>query len=202
MMRNAWDKRFATKEYVYGTEPNTFFKTFIDGHAPGTLLLPGEGEGRNAVYAALRGWTVHAFDSSRVARKKARKLARTKSVSIKYDIKDVNKFHPVPDTYDLVGIIFLHLEPVQRSRLHRLLVQCLRPGGHMILEAFEKKQIDLQTGGPRNIDYLYRMEDILGEFSALRTIESIEETIILDSNLAHQGEGRVIRYIGQKKMDG
>ena len=38
---------------------------------PGRILLAGEGEGRNAVYAASLGWEVYAFDFSMVAKKKA-----------------------------------------------------------------------------------------------------------------------------------
>ena len=47
-----WDARYGEKSYAYGTQPNTYFKRFIDSQEPGKVLLPGEGEGRNAVYAA------------------------------------------------------------------------------------------------------------------------------------------------------
>ena len=196
-MKEMWNDRYAIEEYVYGTEPNTFFKSFIDGLEPGTLLLPGEGEGRNAVYAARLGWTVHAIDFSIEGRKKAMQLAEKHRVTIRYDIMDIHDFRPGARKYDLIGIIFLHLDPSVRGRLHRLLSPCLNPGGYLIMEAFEKKQLEHRTGGPKNFDYLYRLEDIISEFSVLKTIESREETIILDSNLVHHGEGRVIRYIGQ-----
>ena len=54
-MQEFWDQRFDIKEFVYGRHPNAFFKDFIDHHKAGSLLLPAEGEGRNAVYAALKG---------------------------------------------------------------------------------------------------------------------------------------------------
>ncbi len=53
-----WDIRYSDSEYAYGTEPNVYFKSFIDTHSSGKILLPGEGEGRNAVYAAVKGWEV------------------------------------------------------------------------------------------------------------------------------------------------
>jgi len=59
-----WDIRYSDSEYAYGTEPNAYFKRFIDMHSPGKILLPGEGEGRNTVYAALNGWEVDAVDLS------------------------------------------------------------------------------------------------------------------------------------------
>lgn len=52
MMQEFWNRRYAENEMVYGYKPNTFLKLFIDLYTSGTLLLPAEGEGRNAVYAA------------------------------------------------------------------------------------------------------------------------------------------------------
>ena len=54
MYASFWNERYVSKEYVYGKEPNTFFKDFIHQklRIPGKLLLPAEGEGRNAVFAA------------------------------------------------------------------------------------------------------------------------------------------------------
>jgi hypothetical protein len=37
---------------MYGTTPNEFFKQQLDLLEPGNILLPADGEGRNAVYAA------------------------------------------------------------------------------------------------------------------------------------------------------
>ena len=75
---NFWDERYSSKEYVYGVEPNQFFKQVLDKiPIPGKLLLPGEGEGRNAVYAAKMGWHVDAFDQSSEGKLKALKTRRS-----------------------------------------------------------------------------------------------------------------------------
>lgn len=66
-----WDQRYAQSEYVYRTNPNEFFKKELANLTPGKILLPAEGEGRNAAYAAEKGWTVSAFDQSEEGRKKA-----------------------------------------------------------------------------------------------------------------------------------
>ena len=63
-MKDFWNERYANEEFIYGTEPNDFFKQQLDKLQPGKLLLPAEGEGRNAVYAASKGWDVKAFDMS------------------------------------------------------------------------------------------------------------------------------------------
>ncbi|HRW96457.1 MAG TPA: SAM-dependent methyltransferase, partial [Bacteroidales bacterium] len=73
-MNNPWDARFSGEDFYYGEVPNSFFADFLSSvKFKGKILLPGEGEGRNAVYAAGLGWDVTAFDSSEVARAKALK---------------------------------------------------------------------------------------------------------------------------------
>jgi len=71
-----WNERYAGDEFVYGREPNRFFEQEMKRLKPGKLLLPCEGEGRNAVWAARHGWEVSAFDQSSVGKQKAELLAR------------------------------------------------------------------------------------------------------------------------------
>ena len=100
-----WNERYVSKEYVYGKEPNTFFKDFINQklRVPGKLLLPAEGEGRNAVFAALNGYQVTAFDFSTDAKNKAQLLASEQNVSIEYLTSDISSFDFTPETFDVAG---------------------------------------------------------------------------------------------------
>lgn len=61
-MKEFWNQRFSQDEYVYGTEPNEYLKEKLSLLLGGDILLPAEGEGRNAVFAAKTGWKVTAFD--------------------------------------------------------------------------------------------------------------------------------------------
>jgi len=78
--RTFWDERFAGEGIACGEKPNGFLREQLDRLAPGSLLLPAEGEGRNAVRAAARGWEVLAFGTSTVGRDKALTTARRGSV--------------------------------------------------------------------------------------------------------------------------
>lgn len=49
------NERYSEKDYVYGEKPNTFFAGQLDKMTAGSIILPCEGEGRNAVYA-LQPW--------------------------------------------------------------------------------------------------------------------------------------------------
>lgn len=66
MSKQDWNKRYSSEEYIYGTEPNEFFRQQIDLMDTGKLLLPGEG--RNAVYAASKWRLVDAIDSCTTAK--------------------------------------------------------------------------------------------------------------------------------------
>ena len=92
-MKDFWNQRYAEEEYAYGTEPNAFFKAQLDQRTPGRLLLPAEGEGRNAVYAALKGWDVVAFDQSESGKTKAMKLAHQAGVAVSYLVEDALAVH-------------------------------------------------------------------------------------------------------------
>ncbi|MCU0373551.1 MAG: SAM-dependent methyltransferase, partial [Ignavibacteria bacterium] len=93
MQKNFWNERYASPDFAYGTEPNDFFKREISKLVPGKLLLPGEGEGRNAVFAAIKGWDVTAVDFSEQAKIKALKLADENNVKINYLVSPLEDYH-------------------------------------------------------------------------------------------------------------
>jgi len=103
-MKNFWNERYSTKDYIYGTQPNQFFKEQIEKLNAGKILMVGEGEGRNAVYAAKLGWQVDAIDSSSVAKDKALMLAERNKVSINYQVADIHSYNFPDNIYDAVGI--------------------------------------------------------------------------------------------------
>ena len=82
-MKEFWDQRYSEPGFAYGLDPNAFFVEVLDSLTPGRLLLPGEGEGRNAIYAAGNGWKVSAYDQSIVARDKALEWAA--SMDLQFD---------------------------------------------------------------------------------------------------------------------
>ena len=150
MSKEMWNSRYAAEEYVYGKDPNAFFKAEIDKLVPGTLLLPAEGEGRNAVYAAGKHWDVHALDQSVEGRKKAFSLALGAGVTIRYDLADLMTVDLPAENFDAIGLIFVHLPSPVRNPFHIRVCEWLKPGGTLILEGFSKEQIRFTSGGPRD----------------------------------------------------
>lgn len=196
---NFWDERYSSTEYVYGKRPNQFFKEQMDKITPpGKLILPGEGEGRNAVYAASLGWTVDAFDQSSVAKLKALQLAEDKNVSVNYYTADLEKLVPQKDFYDCAAIIFVHLTPDFRSEFYKKIIDSIKPNGQIILELFSKNQFGKNSGGPQDLRMLSSIVEIESDFKELKTIFLREENIILNEGEKHSGEANVIRFVGEK----
>ena len=113
-MKEFWDDRFSNEEYYYGREPNLFFKNAIDELKPGKLFLPGEGEGRNAIYAAKLGWDVLAVDYSMAGVTKAMKLAAENNVTIRYETSDLLRYQ-AKESFDAIAVIFVHFQPDDRK---------------------------------------------------------------------------------------
>ncbi len=196
-MDNFWDAKFNTEELIYGSEPNAFFKATIDSMKPGSLLLPGEGEGRNAIYAAKQGWTVTAHDGSKVAKEKAMRMAEIHGVNINYIVSDILDLKP-SQVYDVIGLIYIHLPNSIRRLAHHNIIKYLKPTGTLFLEMFSKKQIERNTGGPKNIDMLYSIEELINDFKSIKIV-SVEETVTtLQEGHHHNGEADVIRLIARK----
>jgi len=73
---NFWDQRFTEPGYKYGTEPNAFLREQATRLSPASsVLVPGDGEGRNGVWLAEQGLAVTSVDNSAVGLKKAGDLA-------------------------------------------------------------------------------------------------------------------------------
>jgi SAM-dependent methyltransferase len=199
-MKEMWDQRFSGEEYVYGTEPNVFFKKQIQLLKPGKLLLPAEGEGRNAVFAAGLGWKVQAVDISDQGKAKALKLASAACVSIDYSVGDMAAYDFGENVYDAAALIYAHMASEFRQKVHQKIVKSLKPGGYIILEGFTKRQIDNTSGGPKTLDMLYSIELLKEDFQTIEIelLEEVEE--YLEQGVFHKGISAMIRLFGKKPL--
>ncbi len=201
-MKEFWNERYSQPVYAYGEEPNAWFAECLRGLPPGRLLLPAEGEGRNAVHAAQQGWQVRAFDISEAGRTKAMALATKRAVTIDYRIGTLGELAPLPQDFDALGLVFAHFPAPIRAGLSRELLGHLRPGGRLIFEAFAKDQLQYQpkyqSGGPQQAEMLYSMEEVRHEFPGV-TFSVVEEVeVCLDEGPFHSGMAKVVRAFGTK----
>jgi len=205
-MKDFWNERYASTEYVYGKEPNQYFKQILCSLSPGKILLPAEGEGRNAVYAASLGWQVYAYDFSERAYKKAMALAAEKKVRLHYEIGSLAEMNYPDCFFDVIGLIYVHFpEPIRKSN-HKHLTKMLAPEGNLILEAFSKKhphyqKLNPNVGGPKLQSQLYDTKEIREDFKNFYLHQLEEEIVELHEGIFHVGKASVIRMHGSKKFE-
>ncbi len=204
-MKEFWDTRYAANNFVYGEIPNQFFKETLDDlNLKGSILLPAEGEGRNAIYAAKKKLQVFAFDISKEGKNKAEVLAKKNKVAIKYEIGSIENLNLKEETFDVLGLIFAHFSAAIKSDYHKKLISLIKPNGIVIFEAFSKKHLPLRlenpkAGGPNNIDMLFSKEEIKNDFKDFEILQLEEVTVTLNEGDFHNGKSKVIRFIGRKK---
>lgn len=200
---NRWNDRYSTEEFAYGTEPNNYLREQLEKLKPASILFPAEGEGRNAVFAATRGWNVSAFDISSEGKAKALLLAENHNVTIDYQVGELQNLNFQKEQFDAIALIYAHFPADIKSSIHTMLNQYLRKGGIIIFEAFSKNHLEYVTknekvGGPKDVGSLFSIDEIKTDFPDYTIIELEEKEIELNEGLFHNGTGSVIRFIGQK----
>lgn len=193
-----WNERYRSDIFAYGTEPNSFLAENVN-LLTGPVLSLAEGEGRNAVFLASLGLDVLGVDGSEVGLAKAHKLADSKGVAIRTEVADLATYEPPLNYYGSVVSIFAHLPSDIRQRLYRLVEQCLKPGGIILLEAYSKSQLSRNTGGPKDPDMLMTAVDIQKEFPNCDVLlcQEIERDVF--EGEFHTGLASVVEFIGKKK---
>lgn len=205
-MEDFWNNRYKEKEFAYGKSPNVFFKNTIDKlNLSGKLLLPAEGEGRNAVYGAKLGLDVLAFDISAEGKNKAMELARSENVEIEYKVGELNQLNLEKNSFDALALIYAHFPENEKEKLHKELAELLKPNGYLILEGFSVNNLELReknpnVGGPGNSAMLFSKQEIKDTFNNFEIIELEETQIELNEGSFHNGIASVIRFVGKKTV--
>ena len=193
-----WDQRYDTPEFVYGTAPNDFLADVISQMPRGLTLCIAEGEGRNAAFLAEHGHEVVAVDSSAVGLQKASRLASERGVHVATITADLAHFDIEPDSWDAIVSIFAHVPPEIRRPLHRKVVQGLRSGGMLVLEAYTPEQIERGTGGPPLPELTMTLNALREELDGLIFKHAVElERDVIEGRF-HTGKGAVVQLIAVK----
>ena len=197
--QNFWNEKFLRDGYLYGKEPNKFIVSCSSNFKKADrFLCIGEGEGRNAVYFAKKGYEVAAIDASDVGLKKLEEFAKQEGVFVKTRCIDLNEWIP-KKKYGTIVASFLHMYKDDRKALFEKLESCLKSGGFFVGEFFSVNQLKYNSGGPKDIDLLYTMNDFTDNFPNCIKHKVDELEVILNEGKGHQGEARVIRVILQKR---
>lgn len=195
-----WNTRFAGDDFLFGTEPNQWLRDHVAVLPPGgRMLCVADGEGRNSVFLARRGFVVDAFDISNVAIAKARQFAAASGVTATYQLADCDSFSWRPGTYDGVAAIFVQFaDPALRNRMFARIIESLKPGGILILQGYTPKQLEYKTGGPSSVEHLYTetmLRDAFAQFSILE-LKAYETDIT--EGAGHHGRSALIGMVARR----
>jgi SAM-dependent methyltransferase len=198
-----WDERYKGEGFAFGTAPNAFLVAQAHRLKPGQrALAPGDGEGRNGVWLAEQGLIVDTVDVSPLGVAKAKKLAQMSCVSITAIEADLLAWDWPREAYDIVAALFIHFFDADRPRMHRAMLDALKPGGALILEAFRPEQLEFQkthhSGGPKTASMLYSPAKLTEDFAGADILLLEEATVELDEGHRHKGPAAVIRAVVRK----
>lgn len=194
-----WESRYAASAGLFGDDPSPLLTANRHLLQPDmeTALAIGDGEGRNGLWLAAQGLRVLSLDLSPTALRRATTRARQQGLAFDTLCGDALQWTWPRQAFDVITLIFVHLPPPQRSRLHRLMQQALRPGGLIFIEAYHQDQLRCASGGPANPAVLYTLDTLRQDFVGLEilTLEKTGTRVVVDGS--DQGSGVVVHFVAR-----
>jgi len=188
-----WDERFSQSQPVYGDQPNAFLAAQTPRFQRGMkLLVPADGYGRNGIWLARQGFSVHTVDLSPVGVARARKTAEAVGLAMTIEQADLALWKWPEAEFDGVFAIFLHLPPDVRAKVHGAMLRSVKPGGLVILEAFSTSQLKYSSGGPKRVELLYTAEMLRRDFAGTEAILLEEKEAQISEGTMHSGAAAVV----------
>lgn len=199
MTTEFWDDRYDRADYVYGTEPNAFLVGQRWRLERGMRVLAvADGEGRNGVWLAQQGMKVMSVDSSPIGLRKALKLALARGVALQTTCADLRTWDWPQGAFDAVVAVFIHFGSEDRAAMHRAMLNAVRPGGLVMLEAFRPEQLGRASGGPPVRDMLVDAATLGADFAEAEILEMNDVETDLDEGPFHAGPAATVRMIARR----
>lgn len=199
--QSRWDERYAGNDYHFGTQPNGFLRDSIDLLPRGRVLCIGDGEGRNSVFLAERGFDVTAMDASPVGMEKALRLARDRGVNLETRIGDLRTYDLGRNEWDAIVSVFVHLLPELRRDVHGRVAAALRPGGVFLIEAYTPEQLGYRTGGPPVEELMMTLDMLKDDLSGLNVETGRQIVRNVTEGRGHRGRAAVVQVIARKPRE-
>ena len=176
-----WDERYATGQ-VWSSEANRFFVDAVRHHGldrpkGGARAIDlGCGEGRNAIWLAMLGWAVSAIDMSAVGIDRGRAMAESHAVRVDWIVADLEAWDLGTSAWDLIALVYVHWRTDERLSMLGRVVRALAPGGHLVIVAHDRTNIEHGHGGPQDPAVLTTPSELSAVLSAhgLEVLEARE----------------------------
>jgi SAM-dependent methyltransferase len=128
-----WNAKYSEREgAMWSGRPNGRLVVEVAGLTPGRALDVGCGEGADAIWLALSGWTVTAIDVSDVALSRAGEAAEGAGAVVEWVCGDALQTSFVACSFDLVSLQYPALPKAAGEPAVRALLGTVRPGGLLL----------------------------------------------------------------------
>ncbi len=158
-----WDKKYATKQYLFGREAIPFLQNYVGLLPKGSALDLAMGEGRNGVFLATQGFQVTGVDISKEGLKKAETLAAQQGTTITTVVADLETYDIPPDTFNVIICTYY----LQRDLFPKI-AAALKPGGMALIETYTMDHLQYRPGF--NKAYLLEPNELLSLLPGLRVV--------------------------------
>ena len=194
-----WDARYATEDYLFGTEPAAFLSREAARVPPGSrVLCVADGEGRNSVHLAALGHEVTAFDMSPNAVVKARQLAGRAGHLPEFHVATLEDWD-WSRSFDAVVAIFIQfLAPDARTAAFARIAGGVRPGGLLLLHGYAPRQVGYGTGGPPRPENMYTLDLLHAAFDGWEVIHADDYDAVIEEGRGHSGRSGLIDFVARK----
>ena len=183
-----WNVILTSPKPAFNTSPNAFLMQIAKRRTPGTALDVGMGQGRNAIYLAQQGWTVTGFDPAERAVSAAREQAKRLGVQLDARVAEDSTFDWGKDKWDLVLLSYVGV----RQMAPRV-IESLRPGGMVVVEAFHRDATKTSSIGG---GVVFDTNELLTIFQSLRVLHYEDAKAVGD--FGGTTETRVVRLAAEK----
>lgn len=152
--------------------------------------------GKKCHFFAKNGFKVKAIDVSNIGLEKLQKRAKEQNLDINTLCIDLNHWQ-ANEKYDVIIASYLHMYKNEREELFLKIENSLNIKGYFVAEFFSQNQLSYNSGGPKDTELLYTIEDFKNNFNSC-TKQISEEIVFLNEGRGHQGKASVIRVVIQK----
>jgi len=183
---------YANSTQGFVTQPNALLMATIESRKPGHALDIGMGQGRNAVFLAMKGWDVTGFDVSDEGIAVARKNAERAGVKLNAVRETDEAFDYGVDKWDLIVFMYEPF-PVTSTAYVERLGKSMKAGGIIVVESF-----GATAGMPGVPATAIDPEQLLGAFRNFRLLH-FEDTMAMPDWGARRNR-RVVRMVAEKRL--
>lgn len=198
-----WDARYAAEGFLFGTEPADFLKREAARlPAASRVLCVADGEGRNSVYLAEQGHAVTAFDPSKVALNKARRLAAERDVKVEFALSGVEGWDWSRQFDAVVAVFIQFADPDLRQRLFGWMAGAVAPGGLLLLHGYAPRQVGYGTGGPPCAENMYTQDMLRRAFDGFEILHLDDYDGEIDEGPGHSGRSALVDLVARRPVGG